>query len=209
MKKQPEENIQFEVIDIDDLKLLSEDENPRVHPDRNLEDISSSIDETGLIRSIGIDEENTVLLGNGTTTVSKLKGKKKVIVVDSDGDYLVAVRRKNLSPEQKQKAIINDNRTNETSRWNPNVLIKMMEDFQSIENTGWQPEEFQHFKDTHNFDESDFDHLFQDDETENKDGKINIRLSYDEKTGNKVLKELKKTDKDLSVAVLMILNLKK
>lgn len=209
MKRKPEENIHFEILDIDDLKLLSEDENPRLHTKRNLDDIGESIEEFGLIRSIGIDEENTVLVGNGTTTASKLKNKKKVIVVDSNGDYLVAVRRKNLSPEQKEKAIIADNRTNETSRWNSDVLIRMMDKFQSTDHTGWHAEEFQHYKETHEFDESEFDHFFQDDESgEDQTGKMNLRLSFTEDDGNKVIEELKKVDKDLSEALLKILKLK-
>jgi hypothetical protein len=43
-------------------------------------------------------------------------------VVDTDGDTLVAVRRRNLSPEQKRRLAMFDNRTAELAEWNPEQL---------------------------------------------------------------------------------------
>lgn len=160
-----------------------------------------------MFRSIGIDEENKVLVGNGTTTASKAKGKKKVIVVNTDGETLVAVRRSGLSDEQKKKVIIADNRTGESSSWNPEVLIGMMNEFENTNNTGWHTEEFEHYKNNHDYDEGDFNHLFGD-ENENihrSNNKINIKLSYSEAEGNQVIEKLKAINPDLSKAVLELL----
>lgn len=112
----------IEILDIEDLIPLTAEENPRSHPQRNLDDLSEMIDEVGLLRSVGIDENNKVLVGNGTTQTAKSLGTKKVIVVETDGKTLVAVRRTNLDEKLKKKAIVGDNRGAETSEWNFPVL---------------------------------------------------------------------------------------
>lgn len=136
----------IEVLDIEDLITLTEAENPRHHTDRNLRDLEETIDEIGLLRSIGIDEENKVLVGNGTTATAKKLGTKRVIVVEADGKTLVAVRRTNLDPKQKQKAIVGDNRIAETSEWNFPVLqdyLKEILDGGEIAGTGFNLEELE------------------------------------------------------------------
>jgi DNA modification methylase len=112
-----------------DLQPLSEAENPRKHTPRNIDMIETAIGEVGLARSIVIDEAGKVWAGNGTVEAALNKGINKLKVVDAEGDEVVAVRRKNLSPSQKVKLALYDNRAQEVGGgWNDDVLASIRAD---------------------------------------------------------------------------------
>ncbi len=102
--------------------LTPDPNNARQHPDRNRQAILASIEDTGLARSIVIDEAGVVLAGNGVLDGAKQAGKTKLQIVEADGDTLIAVRRRGLTPEQKARLAIADNRTAELAVWDPAVL---------------------------------------------------------------------------------------
>jgi len=84
--------------------------------------IGDALKAVGAARSIVIDERNEVLAGNGVVEAASAAGMSKVQVVDVDGDTIVAVRRRNLSPEQKRQLAMYDNRTGELAEWNVGQL---------------------------------------------------------------------------------------
>lgn len=76
----------------------------------------------GAARSIVIDEDGTVIAGNGVVEAAAEAGITRVRVVDADGNTIVAVRRKGLSDEQKRTLALYDNRAGELSEWNADQL---------------------------------------------------------------------------------------
>jgi len=109
-----------EITKIADLK--PDQNNARKHNPRNIGMISRAIGRVGVGRSIVIDEEGNILAGNGTVEALAECGIEKVRVVETDGNEIVAVQRKGLSPEQKTELSIADNRTAELADWDVDVL---------------------------------------------------------------------------------------
>jgi ParB-like chromosome segregation protein Spo0J len=105
--------------------LTPDAQNARTHTAKNIGMIADSLRAVGAARSIVVDEDNVVLAGNGLCEAAAEAGITKVKVVDVDGETVVAVRRRNLSPEQKRKLALYDNRTAELATWN----VELLKDF--------------------------------------------------------------------------------
>jgi DNA modification methylase len=121
-------------------QLRPDPQNRRSHPARNLEMLTAALREVGASRSIVIDEESTILAGNGVVEAASRAGLSKVAVVDVDGDTLVAVRRRGLTAEQKRALAIYDNRTSELAEWNwPQLAADLAEGLPL--DTWWTPTE--------------------------------------------------------------------
>lgn len=104
------------------LKDLRQDaQNARKHTARNLAMIGDSLDLVGAGRSLVIDETSRILAGNATQRQALERGMK-LKVVDADRDTLIAVRRRDLTPEQKTALALFDNRAAELAEWDPSVL---------------------------------------------------------------------------------------
>ncbi len=105
------------------LKDLTPDpENRRVHNPRNVGLIADALHKVGAARSIVIDEAGVVLAGNATIEAAAEAGITKVQVVEADGETLIAVRRSNLSSDQKRDLAMYDNRGAEFATWNLDQL---------------------------------------------------------------------------------------
>ena len=102
-------------MDITDLK--PDPQNRRKHNPRNLGMLADALREVGASRSIVIDETGEVLAGNGVVEAASTVGLSKVQVVEADGETIVAVRRRGLTPEQKRALAIYDNRVAELAEW--------------------------------------------------------------------------------------------
>ena len=113
-------------LHIDDLH--QDPRNARKHNERNLDMIVTSLTEVGAARSIVIDEDNIILAGNGTVTAAEKVGIRNVRVVDAEGDEVIAVRRKNLTPEQKRMLALYDNRTAELAQWDTEALQQLADE---------------------------------------------------------------------------------
>ncbi|HVL65749.1 MAG TPA: DNA methyltransferase [Vicinamibacterales bacterium] len=105
--------------------------------------ITDALQEVGAARSIVIDEEGTILAGNATVEAAARAGIEKVLVVDVDGRTLVAVRRRDLAPEQKVKLSVYDNRAAELAEWDPAVLARLQQEFPDFDiHAFWDAREF-------------------------------------------------------------------
>lgn len=121
-------------------QLKPDQRNPRRHNQRNLSVITDSLQQVGFARSIVIDEDGTILAGNGVTEAAAIAGIEKVVEVEADGETIVAVRRRGLSEEQKTKLKYYDNRSGELAEWDPLVIVSDLElgiDLSSL----WNPDE--------------------------------------------------------------------
>lgn len=105
--------------------LRQDPRNARRHTERNVGMIRDALTEVGAGRSILIDEENRIIAGNGTVRAAAEAGITKVHVVDTPPDTLVAVRRTDLTPEQKRRMALFDNRSAELAEWDANVLAQL------------------------------------------------------------------------------------
>lgn len=90
--------MKLETVDIAKLKPL--EQNVRRHSDRQIEEFAKSLKQFGQIRPFVIDEDGTVLVGNGMLEAMKLAGMKKCS----------AYRVKGLSEVQKKKLVLTDNK---------------------------------------------------------------------------------------------------
>lgn len=102
--------------------LVPDPHNRRSHPTRNREMIAQSLREVGPGRSIVIDERGEIIAGNGVVQSAPDAGITKVRIVEAAADELIAVRRRDLTPEQKRAMAIYDNRTSELAEWNHEQL---------------------------------------------------------------------------------------
>jgi hypothetical protein len=84
--------------------------------------IVDSLRELGSGRSVVIDEKGVILAGNATIKAAGGTAIKRVRVVDTDGDEIVAVRRTNLTEKQKKRLALYDNRAAELAEWDVDVL---------------------------------------------------------------------------------------
>lgn len=121
-------------------QLRFDPRNPRRRTPRSADRIVHSLATLGVGRSIVIDEEGQIIAGNGVVEAAGQIGIEKVRVVEADGHEIIAVRRTNLTPEQKVQLAIADNRTGELSEWDDDVLSALKDE--AVELGDWfRPEE--------------------------------------------------------------------
>lgn len=121
--------------------VLPDAQNARHHTPRNIAMIAASLQDVGAARSIVIDEDNHILAGNGTIEAAAQVGIERMQIVDADGDTIIAVRRRNLTPEQKQRLALFDNRTAELAEWDTDVLAALLNEDAAILDGMWTDDE--------------------------------------------------------------------
>lgn len=108
-------------------ELKPDHKNARRRTTQSSELIKESLTRYGAARSIVIDEEGRVLAGNGTLEGAKAAGLKNVRVIDSDGSEVIAIRRTDLSEDEKVGLALADNRTSDLSGWDKQMLHTLAE----------------------------------------------------------------------------------
>jgi DNA modification methylase len=104
--------------------LVEDDRNPRQRDARAKAFLEGSLDELGAARSI-VASGGQVVVGNGTREAALAAGITEAILVPSDGKRLVVVVRDDLSPAQRQRLKVLDNRSGELAKWNVDILRDM------------------------------------------------------------------------------------
>lgn len=121
-------------------QLRGDPRNPRRRTSRSADRIAHSLQTLGAGRSILIDEAGQIIAGNGVVEAAGQVGIEKVRVVEADGHEIIAVRRTDLTAEQKVQLAIADNRTSELSEWDDDVLAALQDE--GVDVADWfRPEE--------------------------------------------------------------------
>lgn len=119
-------------------ELNFDPKNPRKRTTLSAGVIQRSLEQFGACRSIVIDENGTVRAGNGTLEEAGQLGIEKVIVIETTGNELVAVRRTGLTEEQWKKYAIADNTASDFSTWDAKVLEEIS---QEVDLDGFFPDD--------------------------------------------------------------------
>lgn len=122
-------DLSVEEISIEELKF--DELNPNKSSDRGADMILNSLSDVGFGRSVLLDKNNRLIGGNQTVKAALKTALKKVRVVETTGDEIIAVKRVDLDLEKDEKArklSLFDNRTSEVSlNWDPEVLSQLAE----------------------------------------------------------------------------------
>lgn len=103
-------------------------ENANQHSERGMKMLEDSLSMVGLGRSIVTDKNGIILAGNATQERAVDQGFTDAIEVETEGDQLVVVRRKDLDllndPDHRARLLsVLDNRVSEVSlSWQPEAL---------------------------------------------------------------------------------------
>lgn len=108
--------------------LVPDPRNARKHGERNIRTIVKALEEVGAARSIVIDENNTILAGNGLVEAAGIAGIENVKIVEVDGSTIVAVKRTGLNKKQKQRLALFDNRAGELAEWDAETLSDLVDE---------------------------------------------------------------------------------
>ena len=106
-------------------ELVYDDHNFNQHTAEGMELLEKSIRENKFGRSILIDKDNRIIAGNGIVEAATKTGTKKIRVIETDGDELIAVKRKDLSLDSQEgrRLALADNATSAANlKWDENEL---------------------------------------------------------------------------------------
>jgi hypothetical protein len=101
---------------------------------RGMEALSKSIKKLGMGRSILVDKNGVIIAGNKTVEQAEKAGIKDVIVVESDGKQIIAVKRTDLDLNGKghsaaRQLAYADNRVSELDlEWDKGIIIADIKD---------------------------------------------------------------------------------
>ena len=129
-----QEQVNIEVVSIDD--LIQDDHNFNKGNEQGAQLLERSFRECGAGRSVLIDKDNRLVGGNKAQKGFKAAGKKKVIIVDSDADTLVAVRRKDVSldsAEGRKMAYLDNLTTQVNLTWDETELEAVQADVEGFD----------------------------------------------------------------------------
>lgn len=121
--------------------LIADDLNANKGTERGAKMLASSLREYGAGRSILVDKSGRIIAGNKTAEQAQAEGLQEVIVVETTGDQLVAVKRTDLDlDDPKARALaLADNRVGEVSlEWDADVLAELAE---TVDVSGFWTEE--------------------------------------------------------------------
>lgn len=110
--------------------LKPDPRNARKHTPRNHGMIADSIQRDGFGRSVLLARDGTIIAGNATIDAAASAGMEDVIVVETDGTKVVAVKRTDVAPDSPafRNLALSDNRAAELADWDPDVLRGLAEE---------------------------------------------------------------------------------
>lgn len=125
---------QTEVVDIRD--LIPDDHNFNAGTEKGREMIEKSFRELGAGRSILLDKNNRIIAGNKSQQAAIATGITKVRIVDTEGDEIVAVRRRDVDLDSKvgRELAFADNATQQVSlAWDETELQTVQADVEGFD----------------------------------------------------------------------------
>lgn len=110
-------------------ELQSDDNNARLHSQKNLDAIAGSLEKFGQRKPIVV-HNGIVIAGNGTLEAAKSLGWTEITITEVP---------ENWDNDTAKAYALADNRTAELAEWNEEVLVKQLLE---LEDEGWQLNEF-------------------------------------------------------------------
>lgn len=126
------------VIDIEELVQDGHNANKGTEDGQKI--IEKSFSEFGAGRSVLLDKDNNIIAGNKTQKAAIAAGIKKVRVIETTGDELVAVKRTDLSldsAEGRGLALLDNASHKENLSWDKVELENIAEQIGVDEMAGW------------------------------------------------------------------------
>lgn len=110
--------------------LTPDPRNARKHSPRNLGVIERSISTEGFGRSVLLANDGSIIAGNATIEAATAAGIEDVLIVESDGTRIIAVKRTDVEPgsERFHHLALSDNRAAELASWDADVLNALADD---------------------------------------------------------------------------------
>ena len=120
-------------------QLITDDHNFNKHTEYGMHLLEKSVGEFGLGRSILLDKNNRIMGGNGITETAANLDLNKVIVVETDGTQLVAVKRTDMDLDTKRgrEMAMADNATGKANLDFDPVQIDMMAEKYDFDPSDW------------------------------------------------------------------------
>lgn len=134
------ENIDYAVTTAKLSDLIPDDKNFNKGTEFGQHLIEKSLRENGAGRSILLDKNNRIIAGNKTTENAATIDMDDVIIVETDGTKLVAVKRTDidLDSEQGRRMALADNATSAANlEWNEDQLRAMQQEMEGFNPEDW------------------------------------------------------------------------
>jgi hypothetical protein len=120
--------MQTEMIALADLR--SPERNVRVHPDIQIIELAKAVDLFGQTRPLIVDDDNTVLVGNGLLSALRSLGHEQADVLRIVG----------LTASQKTKLMLSDNKIFNLGMDDHNVMLEMIRELDDLSIPGFDEE---------------------------------------------------------------------
>src|SRR5712671_4394613 len=109
------------VVPLEEAGVTPDPQNARLHTPRNIGVIEDSMHTDGAGRSILVDQDGVTIAGAGAWEAATQAGIARAAVIETDGDTLVVVKR-TVTPEQRIRMALADNRATDLSTWDAGRL---------------------------------------------------------------------------------------
>ena len=124
--------------------LIPDDKNLNQHTEFGSSLLEKSVTKFGLGRSILIDKHDRIIAGNGITETAGANGLEDVIIIETTGDKLVAVKRTDVdldSKEGRELALADNATASANLSWDMPKMQEVSQEF-SINPQDWGVSEF-------------------------------------------------------------------
>src|SRR3954447_13748886 len=132
------------IVPLEEAGVTPDPENLRLHTPRNIGVIEDSMHTDGAGRSILVDQHGVTIAGAGAWEAATQAGIARAAVIETDGDTLVVVKR-TVTPEQRVRLALADNRATELSTWDADRLHQLQLEAPEVLNTLWTNHELVEF----------------------------------------------------------------
>src|SRR3954468_24990734 len=112
------------IVPLEEAGVTPDPQNARLHTPRNIGVIEDSMHTDGAGRAILVDQDGVTIAGAGAWEAATQAGIARAAIVETDGDTLVVVKR-TVTPEQRLRLALADNRATELSTWDAERLREL------------------------------------------------------------------------------------
>ena len=186
------------IVDIQ--TLVQDDHNFNKGTEAGRQLMERSFSELGAGRSILVDKDGRIIAGNKSQKAAIAAGIKKVRIIETTGDELVAVKRTDISLDSKEgrELALADNLTTQVNLEWDKVELQEVAAQQGIDlpDWGWEPEEMPEQGEIKNAGELDVDSF---------DEEQILKLKFNPEQYQFVLAKLREYGDDFSQSLLLIL----